>query len=145
MKKLIILLVVLLSAGCGQTAALEQDLPDHTHEPVSKAALIDEPVTLFCGNTLTELYIDGQQYTLWSSDSIAISTILMNARYDEEICDCDVEYQARTEFGDKYGINLTQAFIRKGQGQCSLTEEQVGTIRTVLERIENNEASIYGS
>ena len=39
-----------------------------------------------------------------------------------------------TELGMGCGVNLTEGYVRRGDGQADLTEEQVKQIREILER-----------
>lgn len=50
------------------------------------------------------------------------------------VCKCLPEFTVDTEFGDGYGVNLTDSYVRCEAGQAPLTAEQTEEIRGILER-----------
>lgn len=105
------------------------------HEPTAEPQTVADPVSGYCGNTVTEVTLDGETYSFWGGDSVALTDIVINLAYDpEKICRCLPEFTVDTEFGDGYGVNLTESYVRCEAGQASLTEEQTETIREILER-----------
>lgn len=118
-------------------AAMEEagyDFGRHVHAPANEPQTVGDPVSGWCGNTSAAVSADGQEYTLWGGDAIALTDILLNLDYAPEVCRCAVEYTVDTEFGGGYGVNLTESFARCGAGQAPLTEEQVEAIRDILAR-----------
>lgn len=119
-------------------AALEElgwDFGRDHHEPAAEPQTVEDPVTGYCGNTVTEVTLDGETYSFWGDDSVALTDIVVNLAYDPKgVCKCLPEFTVDTEFGDGYGVNLTESYARCEAGQASLTEEQTETIRSILER-----------
>lgn len=117
--------------------ALEElgwDLGRHAHQPAVEPLTVEDPVSGYCGNTVTKVTVDGEEYSFWGSDSVTLTDILINLVYDPEVCRCAVEYTVDTEFSDGYGVNLTESFARCAGGQASLTEAQTETIRDIIAR-----------
>lgn len=119
------------------------------HEPAEEPQTVDDPVSGYCGNTVTEVVLDEENlafwgaeslpvdagtYSFWGSDSVALTDLLINLDYQDDICRCLPEFTVNTEFGDGYGVNLTEHYVRYGDHQCPITEEQAELIRGVLER-----------
>ena len=106
---------------------------DHTHEPAEDPQTVDDPVTGYCGNTMTTIILDGKEYTFMGSDSVNLTDILINLKYDPmRACRCAPEFTVKTEFGEPYGVNLSQGYARCEEGQADLTEEQIEKIREIL-------------
>ena len=107
----------------------------HRHTPAAQPLTVEDPVSGYCGNTVTEVTVDGETYSFWGSDSVALTDILLNLAYDpDQVCRCMPEFTVDTEFGDGYGVNLTESYARWGGGQAALTEEQTETIRDIVDR-----------
>jgi len=107
----------------------------HAHVPAEAPETVADPVSLYCGNTVTEVTLDSETYSFWGNDSVALTDILINLAYDPgRVCRCYWEFTVDTDFGDGYWVNLTENFARCEAGQADLTAEQVETIRGVLER-----------
>ena len=107
---------------------------DHTHTFAEQPQSVEDPVTGYCGNTVTTIYLDGTEYTFWGSDSVNMTHILINLKYDPtRVCRCASEFSAETEFGGPYEVNLEQGFARCEEDQVDLTADQVELIRQVLE------------
>ena len=107
---------------------------DYSHTPASDPQTVEDPYSGYCGNTMTTITIDGKEYTFEGSDSVYLTDLLLNLRYDPmRVCRCAPEFEVTTEFGGPYGINLSNAYARCEDGQAELTEEQVKQIRHILE------------
>lgn len=105
----------------------------HDHTPANEPQTVADPVTGYCGNTMTTLYIGKESYTFMGGNSVTLTDILINLDYCEgKTCRCMAEYKVDTEFGTGYEINLTQGFARCGKGQAALTEEQIETIARII-------------
>lgn len=105
------------------------------HGPVEDARLTEKPATGYCGNTVTEVTLDGEVYSFWGGDSVALTDIVINLAYDPEaVCRCLPEFTVDTEFGAGYGVNLTESYVRCEAGQALLTAEQAEAIRGIMER-----------
>ena len=106
---------------------------DHTHAPAEDPQTVDDPDTGYCGNTMTTIILDGKEYTFMGSDSVNLTDILINLKYDPmRACRCAPEFTVKTEFGEPYGVNLSQGYARCEEGQADLTEEQIEKIREIL-------------
>lgn len=106
---------------------------DHGHEAADNPQTVEDPVTGYCGNTITVIHLDGRDYAFEGSDSVRLTDILINLKYDpDKLCDCMAEFTVKTEFGDPYGVNLSQGYARCDDGQADLTKEQIETIWAVL-------------
>ena len=63
-----------------------------------------------------------------------LTDILINLKYNPmRICRCFPEFTVRTEFGEPYGVNLSQGYARCDDGQADLTAEQIEEIQKILE------------
>jgi hypothetical protein len=110
---------------------------EHTHQTASEPQTVADPISGYCGNTQTTVYIDGEAYTFMYDHSVTLTDILINLAYDpNKICRCRPEYTVDTEFGKGYGINLTAGYARCEKGQADLTKEQIDQIRTIIEWIK---------
>ena len=107
---------------------------DHEHEPAENPQTVDDPVTGYCGNTMTTIILDGKEYAFMGSDSVNLTDILINLKYDPmKVCRCAPKFTVKTELGEPYGVNLTQGYARCEEGQADLTENQIKTIRSILD------------
>ena len=107
---------------------------DHTHTLAENPQTVDDPVTGYCGNTMTTIILDGKEYTFMGSNSVNLTDILINLKYDPmRVCRCLPEFTVKTEFGEPYGVNLSQGYARCEDGQADLTEEQIEKIREILD------------
>ena len=107
----------------------------HIHTPAGEPQTAADPVSGYCGNTVTTVHLDGKDHSFWGGDSVALTDLLVNLAYDpDRVCRCAVEFTVDTEFGSGYGVNLTEAFARCETGQAALTAEQVSAIRGILDR-----------
>ena len=107
---------------------------DHPHAPAEDPQTVDDPVTGYCGNTMTTIVLDEIEYSFMGSDSVNLTDILINLKYyPMRVCRCAPEFTVKTEFGDHYGVNLNQGYARCEEGQADLTEEQIEKIREILD------------
>lgn len=107
----------------------------HAHTPAAEPQTVEDPVSGYCGNTLTTVHLDGGEYSFWGSDSVALTDILINLAYDpDQICRCMTAFTVDTEFGNGYGVNLTEFYARCEARQAVLTAEQTEAIRGILDR-----------
>ena len=107
---------------------------DHGHEAADEPQTVDDPVTGYCGNTITVIQLDGKDYAFEGTDSVRLTDILINLKYDpDKLCDCMAEFTVKTEFGDPYGVNLSQGYARCDGGQADLTKEQIELIQSILD------------
>lgn len=149
MNRYMILLALVCSlalSGCGKAQTVtcyayptetQVIQPDHPHALAAEPQTVENPVSGYCGNTRTTVYLNGESWTFEGNDSVALTDILINLDYDEEkICRCAVEFTVDTEFNTGYGVNLTEGYARWDEGQADLTEEQVQTVREIIERLE---------
>lgn len=109
---------------------------DYTHALASEPLTVEDPVSGYCGNTVTTVYLEGEEYSFWGSDSVTLTDILINLDYDPgKLCDCAVEFTVDTEFATGYGVNLGEGFARCEDGQAELTLEQLETIQGIVEEL----------
>ena len=88
----------------------------------------------YCGNTVTTVHIGGESFDLTGSDSIAITDILANLDYDpNKVCRCAAVFAVDIEGMENIQVHLGEAFARCERGQADLTEEQVQTIRAIVQ------------
>ena len=107
---------------------------DHRHTLAEQPQIVEDPVTGYCGNTMTTIVLDGKEYTFMGSDSVNLTDILINLKYDPmHVCRCAPEFTVKTEFGEPYGVNLSQGYARSEEGQADLTMEQIERIREILD------------
>lgn len=107
---------------------------NHSHTLAEQPQTVDDPVTGYCGNTMTTIVLDGKEYTFMGSDSVNLTDIVINLDYDpNRICNCLPEFTVKTEFGDPYGVNLNQGYVRCDDGQADLTPDQVALIQQILD------------
>ena len=117
---------------------------DHAHQVASEAQTVDDPVTGYCGNTWTTLYVGEKTYTFMYGHSVTLTDILVNLNYDPmRVCRCRPEYTVDTEFGKGYGINLTAGYARCEKGQADLTQEQINTIAQIIQWAETTNGEYY--
>lgn len=107
---------------------------DHEHESAEVPQIVDDPVSGYCGNTMTTIMLDGKEYTFDGSDSVYLTDVLLNLKYDPmRVCRCAPEFEVTTEFGGPYGVNLTNGYARCEDGQADLTADQIELIRQILD------------
>ena len=111
------------------------DFGRHAHTPAEEPQSVEAPVSGYCGNIVTTIHLDGQDYSFCGSDSVTLTDILINLAYDpDQVCKCLPEFTVDTEFSGGYGVNLAESYARCESGQAALTAEQTDAIRDVLER-----------
>ena len=107
---------------------------DHSHTLAEQPQTVDDPVTGYCGNTMTTIVLDAKEYTFMGGDSVNLTDILINLKYDPmRVCRCAPEFTVKTELGEPYGVNLNQGYARCEEGQADLTPDQVTLIQQVLD------------
>lgn len=106
----------------------------HSHSTATEEQTVDEPFVGYCGNTQTTIYFhNGESYTFMSGNSVVVTDMLLNLRYDKnKLCKCLPEYTIDTEFGLGYGVNLSEGYARCDKGQADLTEEQVAKLEEII-------------
>lgn len=105
----------------------------HTHTAAAVPQTVEEPISGYCGNTWTKVYMDGNTYSFMYGHSVTLTDILVNLHYDPlKVCRCATEFTVDTEFGIGYGINLTEGYARCEKGQADLTVEQITAIREIV-------------
>lgn len=112
-------------------------LPEHTHGPADEPGLCAYPTVGYCGNIVTTVKLDGEEYSFMYEDSVALTDILTNQlAYDPDlICRCIAPITVETELGGPYYVNLEESFARCDAGQAALTEAQCQRIRQILENL----------
>lgn len=109
----------------------------YAHAFAGEPQTVDDPVSGYCGNTMTTIFLDGAEYTFAGSDSVMLTDILINLFYDpEQVCRCPAEFAVDTEFGSGYQVNLTEGFVRCDDGQADLTQEQAEEIQGIIDRVK---------
>ena len=74
---------------------------DHIHALAEDPQTVDDPVTGYCGNTMTTIILDEKEYSFMGCDSVNLTDILINLKYDPmRVCRCAPEFTVKTEFGD---------------------------------------------
>lgn len=122
--------------AAGSVSSREEELfVDHSHSFAEETETAGS-TGAYCGNMVTTVYLDGETYSFGSSDSVALTHILKNLPYDpDEFCRCMTEFTVDLETLKNIQVNLDQAFARCERGQAPLTEKQVQTIRTIIEKL----------
>lgn len=105
----------------------------HDHSLADTPQTVENPVTGYCGNTLTTIILDGKEYTFMGSDSVNLTDTLINLEYDPAlVCKCLPDFYVETEFGTTYGVSWS-GYARCDEGQANLTEEQLDQIRSIVD------------
>ena len=142
-----------LQTGAYEWTLLEQgsleDIPEETltsledlggdfgrdlHAPAAEPQTVADSGEGYCGNTITQVLLDGETYAFWGDDSVRLTDLLLTLDYADGVCRCQPEFTVNTEFGEGYGVNLTDFYVRYGERQCPITEEQAAEIREILDR-----------
>ena len=106
---------------------------NHIHQIPTHAQTVADPITGYCGNTQTTLYLNGKTYTFMYGNSVALTDLLVNLDYDpDRVCRCMPQFTVDTEFGTGYQIHLDNGFARCEKGQAELTQEQIDQIRDII-------------
>ena len=107
---------------------------EHTHDPASDPQTAADPISGFCGNTVTRIIKNGVEKAFGSDDSVELTAMLINLDYSKPMCKCAAEFSVYVETeAEPYEVNLSQNFARFGGKHAELTAEQVETIRTILD------------
>ena len=122
--------------AAGSNGSMEEEpVIDHSH---SFGEEPDRTVNshAYCGNMEAMVTIDATAYSLTGSDAVMLTDILAWLDYDSNTaCRCMAEFTVDLETLKNIQVNLTEAFARCERGQAALTEEQVQTIRTIIENL----------
>jgi len=118
----------------------ESDEAGHTHEAYEGDNILPHEAMGYCGNTMTEVsysYLDKSDdihwtKSFWGSKSVRLTDLLLNLDYCEDMCKCLPEYTVNTEFGEDYGVSLTEGYARHGDKQVSLTDVQLEMVTEIL-------------
>ena len=120
----------------GSNGSMEEELyVDHSHSFGEES---DRTVNshAYCGNMEAVVTIDATAYSLTGSDAVILTDILAWLDYDPHTaCRCMAEFTVDLETLKNIQVNLTEAFARCERGQAALTEEQVQTIRRIVEKL----------
>lgn len=112
----------------------------HLHSTALNPQTVENPITGYCGNTQTTLYIGEKSYTFMYDYSVILTDILVNLDYNpDKVCRCMPQYRVDTEFGTNYHIHLDYGFARCDKGQADLTVEQVKKIEEIIAWAENQQ------
>lgn len=115
-------------------------IPADVHTLSEGGNVLEHEEAVYCGNTVTsvtkEKWAGGEPWTaaFWGDDSVALTDLLRYLDYSGDVCRCLPEYTVDTEFGEGYGVNLSEGYARYGEGQADLTAEQVELIQGILDR-----------
>ena len=131
----------------GAITSAQQD----SHSPAKEAQTVENPISEYCGNTVTTInFDDGKSYTFMFNNSVAVTDILVNLKYDvNKLCKCLPKYKVDTEFGS-YGVSLGSGdeggYARCEKGQADLTREQTDKLREIImwasEEAEKEQAGV---
>ena len=139
MKRVILgfvsLALIFALCACQSTEnSLQSSSSDHTHHSAKAEQTVSDPVSGYCGNTITTVYFDdNNSYEFWGGESVTMTDILINLDYRKnKLCKCLPEYTVDTEFGTGYGINLTEGYARCDKGQADLTQEQISELKDII-------------
>lgn len=130
-----------------QTEQTAQTPDVHTHTTGTDDNVVIHDPAGYCGNTLTTITYspaegDGWSRTFSGSASVNLTDLLRYLDYREEnLCKCMPEYTVDTEFGQGYGLSVTQdgGYARYQGAQANLTPEQAATVLEILEQAEQAE------
>lgn len=123
------------------TITLDGTAYTHEHTAPDESLIPNDLPTGFCGNMIaTVSFLDGASHTFSYGDAVELTELLMGLPYDPQaVCRCMTEYSATIEWKiADYGINLTEGFARCETGQATLTDEQIDTLRDIIERAREN-------
>lgn len=114
----------------------------HVHRPADRDTTLEHEPGGYCGNTMTTVTrVDGGsvlwEKSFWGDDSVQLTDFLRWLDCSGPVCKCLPEYQVDTEFGSDYGVSLTGGYVRHGDGQAQLTQEQLEQLQELLRSIES--------
>lgn len=134
-------MALLLLSGCAANPNNRETsssaVEEHEHVQGLANNIVEHEEVAYCGNTQTTLRkMDGRN-VVWETsfmyaDSVALTDLLRWLDYREGMCRCLPEYQVDTEFGGVYGINLSEGYVRYGDAQVQLTDEQLEQVRGII-------------
>lgn len=90
-----------------------------------------------CGSEVMTLKYRGAgadvlwQYSFMGVESAAVTYLLRNLEYTEDICKCLPEYMVESEFGN-FGVSLKEGYARQGQKQAKLSQEQLDELTRIF-------------
>ena len=131
--------------GPDTTVSVTGDIQDEgegdVHTPASSGTdnILPHDSFGYCGNAVTTIKFDGMgteekwEKSFWGGESVRMTDLLRFLDYSEGVCRCMPEYTVDTEFGDGYGINLSESYVRHDGHQVTLTEEQTAELREIIE------------
>lgn len=144
MKRLLPLcMLFVLLAGCARDvpSQISVEVPTCTeeHGQAEGSNTLPHEFAGYCGNTWTTVTYPYRGEREWSASfmygpSVELTDLLRWLDYSRPICRCLPEYRVDTEFGTDYGVNLSQGYVRHGDGQAELTAEQVTRLAELLDR-----------
>ena len=122
-------------AAGSESGRAEEFGTNHSH---NFAEELDSTVNshAYCGNTEVTVTVDGTAHRIAGSDAVKLTDILVWLDYDPgAVCRCMAEFTVDTETLEGIQVNLTEAYARCEAGQAALTEAQVQTIRTIIDKL----------
>ena len=127
----------LMDMGQEAILSVEPNENGHVHSFAEEPELCAYPTVGYCGNIVTTVKVDGEEYSFMYDDSVALTDILTNQlTYDPDLlCRCIAPITVETELSVPYYVNLEECFARCDAGQASLTEEQTQTIRDIINHL----------
>ena len=153
MKKKIILFLCLVIAltffACGKLNEKNKETSvEETGETVGEEIISEEEIDPesvgYCGNMVTRIHIDGKEYSFMYSYSVSLTHMLRFLDYKTEKAEVQyvVDLVVDTEFGNGYGVNLSEGFIVCDKGRAELTKEQVAEINEIVEWVTSEKEII---
>ena len=80
-----ILLILLLCACESIDSGLQSSTSEHTHQIAAKEQTVSEPISGYCGNTITTIYFDeNNSYEFWGGESVTMTDILVNLDSEDD-------------------------------------------------------------
>ena len=110
----------------------------HSHSNKIKDNTVSNPITGFCGNTVTTITKDGKEYSFWGGDSVEITSMLINLDLSDSVCECSPEFTVDIELGEDFSVNLSDGWVRKGGCQTDLTYEQTESFKSIISKLEKS-------
>ena len=94
----------------------------HSHSNKLKDNTVSNPITGFCGNTVTTITKDGKEYSFWGGDSVEITSILINLDLSDSVCECSPEFMVDIEI---YVDRIASMRIRDFNVMLEITRNEV--------------------
>lgn len=80
----------------------------------------------------------GETYTLTSPEKKTVADILSSLTYlPENVCECIAEITIMVNGESRFYINLEEGFVRCGLGQASLTDDQIHSLKQIIDDLIN--------